>query len=154
MPDRVFRGFHQPPSVLDRLTTHMAETGIAFLGILRGVVMLTGDDFPIISPVADSLPNTMSVPIAVLLIVGGSLWILATATKFNTINAYWYTLRWSLMISGFGWVGYTVSAFILRPNSANSWTVGAIFALVAWSLYAISFFQERDVRKRGSVDSG
>lgn len=154
MPDRTFRGFRQPPSMADRLTTHMAEVGIAVLGILRGLHGLIGDRLVFVSPAVDSLPKAISYPVAMFLILGGSLWIYSTASTFVTINSYWHKLRWGLTLCGFGWLGYFVAAIALRPTASNSWTTALIFCMISWSLYVLSFFQEREVRRRGCVESG
>lgn len=149
MPDRVFQGFRQPPTLSDRLVAHLAEVGIALLGVLRGVQTLLSDGHPFVTPPTDLLPSAVSIPIGLLLTSGGFLWFYATGKRFKTINAYWYIFRWATSLSAFGWTAMLVATLGLRPASLVSWSTALVFSLVAWGLYGLSFVREAMVRKRG-----
>lgn len=149
MPDRTFVIVTEPPTIRDRVKAHLAEISIATSGVIKTMVSIGSNWDKRMSPTLEWYPPFVTTPIAVIMLIGSIMWLYVIIHRFESLNRYWFYLRWALSASGFAWFSYWIISITSSPMSIGNWSYPFLFTIVTWTLYWISFSQEKVIRSRG-----
>lgn len=151
MPAHVPRPRHNPPTAVDRLEIHTADTGLAaLLTFPVAVLVLITPLLPGYEPsrTLDRLPAILSLGMALMLGAGGIIATLGLYWKGRVVSIGWTLeqIGW-LFISG-GWGGFAYMAWDRSPTTTLSWYIPAVISLIALARVVVVARIERDTRPR------
>lgn len=115
------------PRWLDHLGAHLNEVGISLIALILGTLVLIGttNEFHA-SLFLIPLGYQYEVALAIPLMLGGALGLVATLIDFKQRATYWALLRSGLILESIGWLsyGFTVAVIAGQPAVSSMLAIG------------------------------
>lgn len=148
MPDRHPRARHEPPSPVDHILAHPAETVLAGWWAMIGVILLVAQVIPgaVASPSITSLPALLAYALAGTIGLGGAAAMAGILWPGKRLTTAWAIERTGWILGAGGWTAYLTAVTTRYPESLVSISIAAAMVSVAVLRVIALYSLEHQVR--------